>query len=116
MTFASGANGSLKLPLIVGDEDSGPLVKALVESAPGKNLIAYREWMSLEELVAVFTKVTGLSARYVTLAAGEPGIPLPEGLKAELDDNWAYFNECEHEARDDPTVVHPNQVCCICLS
>lgn len=116
MTFASGANGSLKLPLIAADEDSGPLVKALVEGAPGKNLIAYREWMSLEELVAVFSKVTGLSARYVTVAASEPGNPLPEGLKAELDDNWAYFNECGYEARDDPTVIHPSQVGYIFLS
>lgn len=110
MIFASGIKGDLKLPLIVADEDSGPLVKALVESAPGKNLIAYREWLTLKEMVRVFTEVTGLPAQYVTLGPGEPDIPLPEGLKEELDDNWAYFNECGYEGRDDPSVIHPNQV------
>jgi hypothetical protein len=110
VTFASSIKADLKLPLIVANEDSGPLVKALFESAPGKNLIAYREWMSLAELVGLFAEVTGFSAQYVTLPAGEPDIPLPEGLKVELDDNWAYFNECGYEARDDPTVIHPNEV------
>ncbi|KAL1585775.1 hypothetical protein WHR41_04969 [Cladosporium halotolerans] len=110
VVFASSVKGDLKLPLIAPDEDSGPLVKALLEDSPGKNLIAYRQWMSLEEMVEIFAKVTGLSAQYVTLPAGEPDLPLPEGLKAELDDNWAYFNECGYEARDDPTVIHPNQL------
>ena len=110
MIFASGVKGDLKLPLIAAEEDSGPLVKALVESTPGKNLIAYREWMTLEEMVRVFTEATGLPAQYVTLGPGEPDIPLPDGLKEELDDNWAYFNECGYEGRDDPSVMHPNQV------
>jgi len=110
VVFASGIEGDLKLPLFAADEDSGPLVKTLIESAPGKNLIAYREWMTLEEMVKVFTEATGLPARYVTLGPGEPDIPLPEGLKEELDDNWAYFNECGYEARDDPSLIHPKQV------
>ena len=110
MVFASSIKGDLKLPLFAADEDSGPLVKALVESAPGKNLIAYREWMTLEEMVKVFTEATGLAAQYVALGPGEPDIPLPDGLKEELDDNWAYLNECGYEARDDPSLIHPNQV------
>ena len=103
--------GDLKLPLFAPDEDSGPLVKALLNSAPGKKLIAYREWMTLEEFVHIFSEVTSLPARYVTLPAGQPDIPLPEGLKEELDDNWAMFNEFGYEIRDDPDVIHPNQVC-----
>jgi hypothetical protein len=101
----------LKLPLIAADEDSGPLVKALLDNAPGGKIIAYREWMSIEEFVKIFGEVTGLSAQYVTLPAGQPDIPLPEGLKEELDDNWAMFNEYGYEARNDPDVIHPKQVC-----
>lgn len=82
----------------------------MVESAPGKNLIAYREWLTLEEMVKIFPEATGLPAQYVTLGPGEHDIPLPQGLKAELDDNWAYFNECGYEARNDPSVIHPSQV------
>jgi hypothetical protein len=111
VTFASSISGGLKLPLIAADEDSGPLVKALLDSVPGKKIIAYREWMTLEEFVRVFAEATGLSAQYVTLPAGQPDISLPEGLKEELDDNWAMFNEFGYEARNDPSVTHPNEVC-----
>lgn len=111
MIFASSVKRDLKLPLIAPDEDAGTLVKALLNDAPGKHLVAYCQWMSLEEKVEVFAKVTGLLGGHATLPAGEPDIPLPEGLKAELDDNWAYFNECAYEARDDPTEIDPSQVC-----
>jgi hypothetical protein len=67
--------------------------------------------MTLEEFVHIFSEVTNLPARYVTLPAGQPDIPLPEGLKEELDDNWAMFNEFGYEIHDDPDVIHPNQVC-----
>lgn len=97
--------------MIAADEDTGPLVKALLDNAPGKKIIAYREWMTLEEFAKVFAEVTGLRAKYVTLPAGQPDIPLPEGLKEELDDNWAMFNEFGYEARNDPDVIHPYQVC-----
>jgi hypothetical protein len=111
VTFASSVRGYLKLPVFAPDEDSGPLVKALLDSAPGKKLIAYREWRTLEEFVHIFSEVTSLPARYVTLPAGQPDIPLPGGLKEELDDNWAMFNEFGYEIHDDPDVIHPNQVC-----
>lgn len=54
------------------------------------------------------TEATGLPAKYVALGPSEPDIPLPEGLKAELDNNWAYFNECGYEARNDPSVIYPS--------
>lgn len=103
------------MPLIAADEDSGPLVKSLIKNPPGKNLIACREWMTLEEMVQVFSEATGLPARYVTLEAGKSELPLPADLQVELDDNWGYFNECGYEAREDLSVVHPGEVCLICF-
>lgn len=99
------------MPLIAGEEDTGPLVKALIDSAPGKHLIAYREWMTLPELVAAFTAATGLPAEYVALPVGEPKGLLPSDLQQVVDDMWGYFNEFGYEAREDSNVIHPIQVC-----
>jgi hypothetical protein len=108
----------LKLPLIVGEEDTGPLVKALIDSQSGKHLIGYREWMTLPEMTAAFTAATGLPAEYVALPVGEPKGLLPLTLQQVVDDMWGYFNEFGYEAREDSSVIHPTQVCadrCIAL-
>lgn len=67
--------------------------------------------MTLEELTATFAVVTGSPAENVTLPAGESQAPLPADFKQATDDNWAYFNEFGYEARNDPSVIHPSQVC-----
>ncbi|KAJ4992423.1 NmrA-like family protein [Stagonosporopsis vannaccii] len=108
--FTSALKGDLKLPLFVADEDTGPLVKALLEAAPGKNLIAYREWMTLEEMASVFTEATGLAAKFENVEDSEANLPLPDDLKTELRDNWKYFNECGYEARENPDIIHPSQL------
>ena len=107
----SNLDKDLKMPVIAGEEDTGPLVKALVDSEPGKHLIAYREWMSLPEMVAAFTAATGLPAEYAALPVGEPKGLLPSDLQQVVDDMWGSFNEFGYEGRQDPTVVHPGQVC-----
>lgn len=99
------------MPFIVGEGDTGPFVKALIDSAPGKHLIAYREWMTLPEMIAAFTAATGLPAEYVSLPVGEPKGLLPADLQQVVDDMWGSFNEFGYEAREDSTVIHPNQVC-----
>ncbi|KAK7428001.1 hypothetical protein QQZ08_005432 [Neonectria magnoliae] len=99
-----------KLPFIAAEEDSGPIVKALVQEPAGKNLIAYREWLTLRELAEIFTKATGRKAEAVTVPKGQFGPGVPDELKQELEDNFAYFNEFGYEGRDDPTVIHPREL------
>lgn len=36
-------------------------------------------------------------------------------MKAQIDDDWAYFKECGYEAREDGSVVHPGEVSGRCL-
>ncbi|KAK7216244.1 hypothetical protein V2G26_004247 [Clonostachys chloroleuca] len=105
--FITLIDGDLKLPIIAPDEDSGPLVKALVEDEPGKNLIGYRTWATMKELAQVLSKVTGLKAEVVTLPKSEPPVGVPPELAQELSDNFLYWNEFGFEGRDDPTIVHP---------
>ena len=109
--FAGNVKADVKLPLIAAEEDSGPFVEALVKDGPGKNLIAYREWLTMDEFVQLFTKTTGIPAKLTVFAEGESNLGhLPAELRAEMSDTFAYFNECGYEARDDPTVIHPSQV------
>lgn len=100
----------VKLPIVAAEEDSGPLVKALIQDSAGKNLIGYREWLTTRELASTFTKATGLKAEVVTLPKGSFPPSVPAELKAELEDNMAYWNEFGYEGRDDPTVIHPKDV------
>ncbi|KAH6689674.1 hypothetical protein F5X68DRAFT_204137 [Plectosphaerella plurivora] len=109
--FIGHIEPDVKLPFIAADEDTGPVVKQLVLTEPAKkNIIAYREWLTPEELAATFTQATGMKAKSVTLPKGYFPAPLPEALKQELEDNFACFNEFGYEARDDPTLSHPRDL------
>lgn len=108
--FIGHLEPDVKIPCIVAEQDSGPIVKALVNDSAGKNVIGYRAWLTMPEVAATFTKATGLKAESVTLAKGEFPLPLPDDLRLEIEDNFAYFNEFGYEARDDPTIIHPRDV------
>ncbi|GMF80517.1 unnamed protein product [Aspergillus oryzae] len=109
--FVGGLKGEVKLPIAAAEEDTGPAVKALIACPPGKNLIAYREWMTPEEFVRTWSRVLGVPAECVTLPEGQSIEGVPDILKKEFIDNWGYWNEFGYEGRDDPTVLHPKQVC-----
>ncbi|RYO84003.1 hypothetical protein DL766_001869 [Monosporascus sp. MC13-8B] len=108
--FIGNLEPDVKVPFIAAEEDSGPIVKALVNEPAGKNIIGYREWLTVQELALAFTRATGLKAESVTLPKGTYHLPLPDELMLELEDNFAYFNEFGYEARDDPTIIHPRDL------
>ncbi|KAM0541009.1 hypothetical protein ACHAPJ_013409 [Fusarium lateritium] len=98
-----------KIPLIAAEEDTGPLVKALVEQPAGVNLIGYRAYISPRELVAEFTKATGLEAK-VVFSKGQFPPGTPKELAIEIEENFDYYNEFGYEGRADPTIVHPHDL------
>ncbi|SPJ80074.1 related to nitrogen metabolic regulation protein nmr [Fusarium torulosum] len=108
--FVGHLEPDVKLPFIAPEEDSGPIVKALVNEPAGKNIIAYRGWLTMPELAQTVTKATGLKAESITLPKGTFPPDLPEELKLELGDNFAACNEIGYEARNDPTVIHPRDL------
>jgi hypothetical protein len=85
-------------------------VKALIHEPAGKNLIAYREWLTPREIATAFTKATGMNAEVVILPKGSLPSSLPPSLKISIEDNMAYWNEFGYEGREDSTVVHPCNV------
>jgi hypothetical protein len=108
--FIGHLDADVKIPYIAVEEDTGPLVKALVQESAGKNLIAYREWLTPRELASAFTKATGMNAEVVTLPKGSFPPSVTPSLKISIEDNMAYWNEFGYEGREDPTVVHPRDV------
>ncbi|KAH8663884.1 hypothetical protein BGZ61DRAFT_484937 [Ilyonectria robusta] len=108
--FIGHLEPDVKIPFIAAEEDSGPIVKRLIDEPAGKSIIGYREWLTIQELALAFTRATGLKAESVTLPKGEFPLPLPDELKLELEDNFAYFNEFGYEARDDPAIIHPRDL------
>ncbi|KAJ3543000.1 hypothetical protein NM208_g3806 [Fusarium decemcellulare] len=104
--FIGAADPNVKLPYTVAEEDSGPIVKALLQDPAGRNLIGYREWLTTQEVASIFTKVTGLKAEAI-VKQKEHELFIPEDLRIEIQDNIAYFNEFGYEGRNDPTVIHP---------
>lgn len=103
--------GGFRTPWLAPEEDSGAFVKALiVDEAPGKNLIAYRECATLREMVQAFEKASGVKSEVVEVPVDAPNEHLPTELKLELDEGYLYWEEFGYEARDDPTVIHPKEV------
>lgn len=99
-----------KLPWIAAEEDTGPFVKVLIQEKPGKNLIAYREWATLREMVQAFQEASETKSEVVVVPRSQPNEFLPPDLKLEIDEGFLYFEEFGYEARDDPTIIHPKDV------
>ncbi|EHL02644.1 hypothetical protein M7I_1438 [Glarea lozoyensis 74030] len=93
----------VKLPFIAAEEDTGPIVKELVANEEAeKNIIAYREYLSGQELALCFEKATGLKAKSVNLPRGSFSVPLPDELKA--------FGEFGYESWEDLSIIHPQDL------
>lgn len=86
-----------------------------MEEPAGKNVIAYREWLTLREVAAILSQVIGIPAEAVQLPKGQSKVTEPAELKLELDDNFAYWSEYGYEGRADPTVIHPKDVSVSCV-
>ncbi|KAH7271895.1 hypothetical protein B0J15DRAFT_577103 [Fusarium solani] len=108
--FVSNLNPDAKFPFIAQDEDTGPIVKALINEAPGKSVMGWREWLTLREVVDTFNEVTGYKAKTVQLPMGQFAFDCPPDLQPELLENWAFANEYGLEGRNDPDIVHPKDL------
>lgn len=101
--------GEAKWPYIAAEIDTGLFVRALIEEvAAGKNLLAFREQLSLREFISIWSTVHHVPYRYIE-------IPFEDYVKGgndarELAEAAAYFAEFGYEGREDPTLVYPKDV------
>ena len=99
----------VKQPFIAAEEDSGPIVKALVENSAGKNVIGHRGWMSLRELMRAFTAATGMEAEAIRLPEVQSQFAQAGDIRVELEESMAYLNEIGYTGGD-PDVIDPQEV------
>ncbi|KIL89398.1 hypothetical protein FAVG1_06976 [Fusarium avenaceum] len=108
--FATNLDLDNRLPLIAHDQDSGPLIKALIQDTPGKSVVGCRDWLTPREFVDSFAKATGCQTELVQLPPGEFGFDCQPELRAELQDNFAFANEVGLHGGDDSTAVYPDDL------
>ncbi|KAK5052740.1 hypothetical protein LTR84_002606 [Exophiala bonariae] len=100
----------VKFPHVAAEEDSGPFTKALLACPPGKNLIAYRAWLTMDEFLGIWSKALNVKAKAVHLPYDTVTEGLPEELDREFTEMAQYSAEFGYEGREDPSVVHPKDL------
>lgn len=103
--FGEGSN----LPMIATEEDTGPLVHALLQVPPGQNLIGVRKWMQMDEFADTFGRVLGLPTKMSHAASAVD--TFPDELREEFVDTIAYTREIGYAAETvDKSLVQPDEV------
>lgn len=98
-----------KLPLVATDDDTGPLVKALISAEPGKNLLAFRELLTFGEFAETWGRSLGVKSKYVPVSPDGYWTDMPDSLKIDIEEGAAYISEFGF-AGGDPSVVHSEDV------
>ena len=103
--FGKGSN----LPMIATEEDTGPLVHALLQAQPGQNLIGVRKWMQMDDFAESFGRVLGVPTKMSQAASAVD--KFPDELREEFVDTIAYTQEIGYAAETvDKSLVQPDQV------
>ncbi|EXJ91786.1 hypothetical protein A1O3_00336 [Capronia epimyces CBS 606.96] len=97
-------------PMVAAETDTGLFVQALLAAPAGKNLAAYRQWISGEDFVDLWAKTLGVKA---TLKFGSVDAALPD-FREELDHifdfglEYGYFGHSVDKSLIDPHQLDPN--------
>jgi hypothetical protein len=73
-------------------KDTGPLVKALVESTPGKNLMGYGNLISFDEIAQIWSQNLGQPVRFQRNTVKVLDELMPGGLGREIGEMMEYIN------------------------
>ncbi|MBE3045756.1 hypothetical protein IMZ48_25060 [Candidatus Bathyarchaeota archaeon] len=109
MQFIGNLDVDVKQPLVAPEEDTGPVVKALLGDVAGKSVIGARAWMTVREFMQVLTAATGMRSEAIQLPEGQSRFADAGELRLEFEESMAYFNEIGYTGGD-PDVVDPKDV------
>ena len=101
------------MPLIAADQDTGPLVKALLNEPPGTKAMGYRAWMRFGEFIEVWSRALGVTARVVTLPIKkilDRSGGLEPDIREMLAEGMANMAEFGYKLRENPVLTQPHQV------
>jgi hypothetical protein len=91
--IAFPVDGNKKIPMYHPRQDTGPLVKALFSSSPGKNLLGYSSETSFEEIAEIWSKNLGKTVKYQRSTVDHMDKIMPGGVGRELGEMMEYISE-----------------------
>lgn len=95
-------------------KDTGPLVKALFKSAPGKNLMGYGSEISFDEIAAIWSKNLGQPVKYQRTTVEVIDQMMPGGFGVEIGEMMEYINNPGYfggeEAIRELNLIEPKEV------
>ena len=109
MQFIGNLDADIKQPLVAPEEDTGPVVKALLGDAAGMSVISVKAWMTVREFMQVLTAATGMRSEAIQLPEGQSRFADAGELRLGLEKSMAYFNAIGYTGGD-PCVVDPKDV------
>lgn len=86
-------DGHKKVPMYHPRNDTGPLVKALVNSSPGKNLMGYGSEISFDEIARIWSENLGEQVAYHRGTVEFMDSIMPGGLDIELGEMMEYISD-----------------------
>ena len=105
-----------EIPTFDPRKDSGNDVKALVESTPGKNLMAYSCTMTLGNVARTLSEKSGKTVKYAKNTTADLEGFMPGGVGREMGEMMEYINMAElgyyggPEAIKELHLIHPKDV------
>jgi hypothetical protein len=103
--------GESEQPMIVAEEDTGPLTHALLQAEAGSNIVGVREWMTMSDFAVLVGRVLGVDTNIVAEAKFLSQMPPP--FKEVLNDSIDFFDEFGYAGQKvDKSVRNPWEVSC----
>ena len=91
--LACPLDGDKKVPMYHPRHDTGSLVKALVKSSPGKNLLGYGSEITFDEIAEIWSKKLGKDVKYQRSTVDDMDKMMPGGVGKELGEMFEYFSD-----------------------
>ncbi|KAF2117362.1 hypothetical protein BDV96DRAFT_518320 [Lophiotrema nucula] len=85
-------DGDKQIPMYHPRNDSGPLVKALVKSTPGQNLMGYGSLISFNEVAEIWSRNLGQPVKYKRSTVEDMDQMIPGGIGRELGEMMEYIS------------------------
>ena len=98
----------MPIPLIVRS-DAGQFVLALTKVPPGKNVLAFGDLLNWAEYVALWSRITGVSAAFEHSIVAVMDQLAPGGFGEEIVEMYAYAQDFGYWGLD-PSVIFPKDV------
>jgi hypothetical protein len=98
-----------KVPFVIAHKDTGNFVKALADMPPRTDLLGVSEEMTWREWTKLWGDTLGVKATFKQVFEGDFFRGVPEPLKKELAETFAYADEFGYTGGD-PDVVTAEQV------